>query len=299
MTERTRRFESLRRAAKAVPGAVSVYQWIKPPPEARITRLLDDAAKLIRTHGLTEATVTAEGGFFRSPWGAEFMYVPNWGAYGAERGMLHEEVELEHCARTLPQGATVVDVGANLGAFSLNLAVRRPDLSFQAFEPVGYTHGFLAANVRRNKLEGRVRLHRAAVSDKPGTVEITNRQHTDNHILPGNGGSRGASHETVPAVTVDDVVRNAGIRGVALLKADVEGAELLALKGAQTLLREQRPDLFLEVVEEHLNRFGSTIADLDAYLTGLGYVLSSPAGFLPHNRLYRHPAGPAPAAETA
>ncbi|HET7233290.1 MAG TPA: FkbM family methyltransferase [Longimicrobium sp.] len=298
MNQPRRRFEALRRAAKAVPGAIRVYQWLRPPPEVLITRYLREGARLIREHGLTEAAVTAEGGFFRSPWGAEFVYVPGWGAYGAERGMLHEMGELEYLARTLPRGAVVIDVGANLGAFSLNLAVRRPDLTVHAFEPVGATNGYLRANVRRNGLEGRVTTHRAAVSEKPGSVRITNRKNTDNHLVPG-GEAAGASHEEVPAVTLDDFVAKEGVRGVALLKMDVEGAELLGLRGATTLLREQRPELFLEVQEEHLARFGESIASLVAFLAAQGYAEATPPEFLSHNRLFRHTAGRPGGAETA
>lgn len=283
------RFEPLRRAVKTLPGAVALYQRLVPPPEERITRWIQAGQALAREHGLAEMALAPEGGFFRSPWGAEFVYVPGWGAYGAEKGELHEPRELELCARTVAQGGTVLDVGANLGTFSLNLAVRRPDLSFHAFEPVAATNHWLGVNVRRNGLEGRVRVHRLALADRPGTLEMTSTRHTDNHLVLNGGNARGEGPvERVEVVTLDDFAAREDVGRVALLKADVEGAELLALRGATGLLARHRPPLLLEVQEEHLVRFGASIGGLEQFLGEHGYRPATPPEFLPHNRLYLH-----------
>lgn len=287
------RFEGLRRVVKKFPGTLALYQRIKPPPEERITRWVQAGQALLREHGLGEAAVTAEGAFFRSPWGAEFVYVPRWGAYGAERGELHEQAELEHLARHLVQGGTVLDVGANLGAFSLNLAARRPDLRFHALEPVSATHGWLRVNIRRNAMEERVRAYRLAVADRPGTLEITSTRHTDNHlVLDASEGGGTGPREQVPVVTLDAFVAAENIGPVALLKVDVEGAEPLVLAGAVELLRRDRPDLLLEVEEQHLVRFQSSIRSLEAFLATHGYQQATPPEFLPNNRLYVHSSRP-------
>lgn len=283
------RFEPLRRVVKTVPGALALYQRLKPPPEERITRWIQAGQALAREHGLGEMALAPEGGFFRSPWGAEFVYVPRWGAYGAEKGELHEPRELEHCVREVARGGTVLDVGANLGTFSLNLAVRRPDLAFHAFEPVASTHGWLGVNVRRNGLEDRVRVHRLALADRPGTLEMTSTRYTDNHLVLDAGAAAGEGpRERVEVVTLDDFTARAGVGRVALLKADVEGAELLALRGATGLLARDRPALLLEVQQEHLARFGASIEALEAFLGQQGYRRATPPEFLPHNRLYLH-----------
>ena len=284
------RFEPLRRAVKTVPGAIALYQRLVPPPEERITRWIQAGQALAREHGLGEMALAPEGGFFRSPWGAEFVYVPRWGAYGAETGELHEPRELEFCARTVAQGGTVLDVGANLGTFSLNLAVRRPDRSVHAVEPGASPHHWLGVNVRRNGLEGRVRVHRRALADRPGTLEMTSTRYTDNHLVLGGGGAPPGEGpvERVDVVTLDDFAAREDVGRVALLKADVEGAELLALRGATGLLARHRPPLFLEVQQEHLERFGAGIDTLESFLGEQGYRRATPPEFMSHNRLYLH-----------
>lgn len=287
------RLEGLRRLIRKVPGALALYQVAKPPPEVRITRWLQAGQRLLREHRLGELALTSDAGWFRGPWGAEFAYVPFWGAYGAEHGALHEEGELEHCLRTVPPGSTVLDVGANLGTFCLNLAVRRPDLSFHAVEPVAATCEWLRANVRRNQAGERVRVHRVALADRAGSMEMTRTRYTNNRLVPRGGAAPGEGPlERVEVVTLDGLAAREGIGRVALVKMDVEGAELLALRGGVQLLARDRPDLLLEVEERHLTRFGATVAALEDFLSAQGYRAATPAGFLANNRLYVHRARP-------
>lgn len=271
-----------------IPGVAKTYQFFKPLPEVRITRYLETGRALMAQYGLTDVTITREGGWFRSPWGAEFLYAPRWGAYGAERAELHERVELEHCARLIRRNGVVIDVGANLGAFTVNLAVRRPDLHFHSLEPVTATCDWLRANIRRNGLGERVHAHRLAAAERAGALEITNRSYTDNHLVVGEGGAQGT--EVVPVITLDEFTAEHGVQGIDLIKADVEGAELRVLRGAERLLREERPHLLLEVIEEHLNRFDGSIEALEAFLSAHEYTSVPLEDLLPHNRFYVHRA---------
>lgn len=72
------------------------------------------------------------------------------------------------------------------------------------------------------------------------------------------------------------------------MKIDVEGAELAVIYGAQELLRTSRPTLLIEADPE------PAAAAVTARLEEAGYVLATPAGFSPVNRLFR-PASPSAA----
>ena len=56
-----------------------------------------------------------------------------------------------------------------------------------------------------------------------------------------------------------------------LVKIDVEGAEMNVLKGMNGLLQNFKPDIIIEVDEEHLKRFGNTATDLFSFLENIGY----------------------------
>lgn len=136
----------------------------------------------------------------------------------------------------LRPGGHFVDGGANLGYFTV-LAARRVGAAgrVDAFEPDPANRRRLLDHVALNRVADRVRVHDAALSDRAGSLRL---HHPDparaNHgqsslfaeLAPG-----GTSFD-VPLVRLDEVLD----RAPDLLKLDVEGAELMALRGAARLL---------------------------------------------------------------
>jgi hypothetical protein len=55
------------------------------------------------------------------------------------------------------------------------------------------------------------------------------------------------------------------------MKMDVEGAEVLALKGMMKMLQSDRPAICVEGYDNQLQEFGSSLAELRALLAGIGY----------------------------
>jgi FkbM family methyltransferase len=78
--------------------------------------------------------------------------------------------------------------------------------------------------------------------------------------------------ESVPRFTLDSLLLG-GQDGAApmLLKIDVEGAELLALRGAAELLKRRRPTLLVSVHPQFLPRYGQSTGDVADFLRGHGY----------------------------
>lgn len=130
-------------------------------------------------------------------------------------------------------GDTVVDIGANIGWFSLQLARRvGPAGRVYAFEPEPGNHRRLCANARANGL-GWIEPHAVALGDRPGQALL--------HTTAFNGGMH-RLYDSVccegPAIAVavqrlDDLLPP---RSVSLVKIDVEGYEHAVLQGAQALL---------------------------------------------------------------
>jgi hypothetical protein len=94
--------------------------------------------------------------------------------------------------------------------------------------------------------------------------------------------SSGADTVTVLTGRLDDILPRSLWPRVAMVKLDIEGAEVAALRGAAELLRSARPALLVEVVDDHLTRQGSGEAELADLLAGFGYLAVSGAAAPPN-----------------
>lgn len=130
-------------------------------------------------------------------------------------------------------GMTAVDIGANLGYFTLALAEKAgPQGLVLAFEPEPSNHALLRKTLDDNGIRN-VKLEQAAVSDAQGTCRlyVCEENGGDNRIF--DSGDQRASVE-VPMVTLDDYLQG---RSLDVLKMDVQGAEARILRGMKETLR--------------------------------------------------------------
>jgi FkbM family methyltransferase len=125
---------------------------------------------------------------------------------------------------TLRDGATVFDVGANVGGFSASLVQRHRDLRLFLFEPIPATFAILERNAERLRTAAQVITINAAVSSTPGRLRF--------RVDPSSSFVASA----VTAVTEPEVKPDPLTRTRALLE-DAERAELLSPKLAEVLGR--------------------------------------------------------------
>ena len=132
-------------------------------------------------------------------------------------------------ARVLRPGDLVVDVGANLGYFSLMAAAM--GCRVIAFEPMERNVARFLASIARNRAA--ITLYQNAVAHQAGRVVALRPTHAATNYGNGQIITAGAEDATTTTVRLDDV----GITGtIDLLKIDVEGFELSVLDGARRLL---------------------------------------------------------------
>jgi FkbM family methyltransferase len=149
---------------------------------------------------------------------------------------------------SLGPGGVFVDVGANVGFFSL-LAARLvgPEGVVYAIEPVPANAERTRVNARRNGFAN-VTVIEAAAADGDGSTTLRLAAHPGGAAIaaadvpPDHAGSL-----EVTTVTIDSLIRSGRIRPPALIKIDVEGAELEVLAGMATTLRDVRPVVLCEV----------------------------------------------------
>jgi FkbM family methyltransferase len=173
------------------------------------------------------------------------------------------------------------DLGANFGQYTV-LAAERVGLTGKvySFEPSARMYGELAFNVALNGLEDRCVLNNLALSDKRGSASLS-RYEAGAEVYGSLGtqqwtNSRVVGYEEVVTTTLDSYVAEHRIGHVDLIKMDIEGAELLALRGGERLLRtEDAPAVVLEMVDKNAKGFGYSALEAWDFLDAIGYRLYS------------------------
>jgi FkbM family methyltransferase len=194
----------------------------------------------------------------------------------------YEADELDALTRAARGCRVVIDVGANVGWYSLHLArgLAATGGRVYAMEPVPDTFRALTRNIELNALQdvivptnagfgSEARMISFFVPAFTGSVAASQRQ-----LFPGE-----ANREIVCRLTtLDDFVEEHGIARVDLIKADVEGAEIDVLRGARRTLARDRPILFLEMLRKWAAAFDYHPDDIIALLREHGYRCYSMQG---------------------
>ena len=185
----------------------------------------------------------------------------------------HEYPETRFLELNLKPGDVFFDLGANIGYFTL-LGARHvgPAGKVHAFEISAADFAHLQENVALNDLASEIKLNRTAISEGDGEVIITPTGGAGTtHIDP--SGSCGG--DTVPATSVDHYVEEHGLKKVDYVKCDIEGAELLMLKGASSLMKRYRPVFLVEINPSALATFGASAEAVAAEFEAHDYRLYS------------------------
>jgi len=165
--------------------------------------------------------------------------------------------------RALHAGDLFVDVGANIGIYSIWAADLGADVI--ALEPAADTFRLLTDNIALNGYP--IRAVQAAAGAAPGTARFTTGWDGLNRFAA-------SGPAEVEVVTIDSVV---GDRVVAGLKIDVEGSEIDVLRGCEKALSERRIGLLqLEWNHTCLDAVGTDRKPVAALLAEHGYSLARP-----------------------
>lgn len=180
--------------------------------------------------------------------------------------------EMQFLLNTLRSSDNFIDIGANIGVYSLLASSRIKNGRIFSFEPSPKISGQLLENINLNlKTEG-IKVINEVVSDKTGFVDFDISSNPDyNHI---SYSVKGKSILRLKATTLDKFISENKINHVKLIKIDVEGAELLVLKGMENTLRSKLVDfLIVEINSEAMKGFGFLPQDVFKYLTAFDFKL--------------------------
>lgn len=181
-----------------------------------------------------------------------------------------------------------VNIGANVGFFSIYAAKVLGYPKVIAVEPNPSAFELLCRNITANGLDGVVIPHQKCVARARGRLQLAvvegmpEYSSIDSIVLPAVR-EKEVRQVEVSAVPLSDIV---GDERVAMLFVDTEGAEEEIFAGAEEILRRDRPVLFFECSDPLLRKFGSSSEALERRLSSIGYVVRN--GLAPALRL-RHP----------
>lgn len=180
--------------------------------------------------------------------------------HGDRLGPAHEETVEQSVLDLLPDGGVFLDVGAHVGHYTLRAAKKA--VKVIAVEPNPATATRLRDNLQLNGL-GNVTVHQLAAWDKIERLRLESR---DNFERSGDTTVTPDDEGTVTGIPLDRVL--SGEDRIDLVKLDVEGADLHAIRGMAKTLARLRPVM---VIEDHSVYGCYEKADLEALLGELGY----------------------------
>jgi FkbM family methyltransferase len=180
----------------------------------------------------------------------------------------YERELTKQIAHRAAAGGLLVDVGANMGYFSLLWTGINASNRAVAFEPSPRNIRLLDNNAVKNSLQDRITLMPKAVGSHCGSItfDVGPVQQT------GWGEISAAESETnitVPITRLDEEMPEAEI---AVLKIDVQGTDTQVLFGSENLLKQKRIRvIYYEQDGEKMEAFGVKAGEAEAFLQGLGY----------------------------
>lgn len=196
------------------------------------------------------------------------------------------EPELELVPRVVREGDSAIDIGANYGlwAYHLSRAVGSTGRVY-SFEPIPFTARTFRLISRALRFDSNVELINKGCAEAAGRVEFTVPVQDGVAISAGlvhmigrqdarPGKEVHAAFEKTKNVACDVVALDEALphlERLSLLKCDIEGADLYAMRGARRTLQAHKPVVIIEITPWFLEGFGLTVADVYDFFLELGY----------------------------
>lgn len=164
-----------------------------------------------------------------------------------------------------------VDVGANIGYFSLLVARYFPSANVISFEPVTDLFKKMNENITLNSIENIITVNAAAGESNeerelfisgPDNSGMSSFYEPENYL---------GYKEKVKVVSIDEWFEGSRLSRIDILKLDIEGSELAALKGMKKALQNFKPLLIVEINPATLSMFSLNPADIYDYLGQYGF----------------------------
>lgn len=182
----------------------------------------------------------------------------------------YESEEIQMIQHFLKADSVILDIGANIGWYSLHLASKVPHGKVIAFEPIPKTFDYLKRNIALNNLKN-IEIYNFGLSDKEEILDFYyDPKLTGATSLRNLHEDREKIKIKCEVKRMDDVVPKLTGK-IDFIKCDVEGAEIFVIRGGIEIIKREKPVIFLEMLRKWAAKFGYHPNDIILILTEIGY----------------------------
>jgi FkbM family methyltransferase len=182
----------------------------------------------------------------------------------------YEAIDSAMIMKLVSPNDCVIDIGANMGWYSINIAKTFPLCKVHAFEPIPKTYSYLEKNIKLNEIINIIPHHFGLSSECKDLTFYFYPEGSGNASSANLSDRRDAELISCQVERLDDFVTSAGIT-VDFIKCDVEGAELFAFQGAIETLKLDKPIVFTEMLRKWSAKFDYHPNEIIKLFTSLGY----------------------------
>lgn len=182
----------------------------------------------------------------------------------------YETIDSAMIMRLISPEDSVVDIGANMGWYSINIAKRFPKCKVYAFEPIPKTFSFLSENIKLNNVNNIQAFQFGLSIEKQDLTFYFYPEGGVNASLANVSGREDVELINCHVEKLDDFVVQNKLK-VDFIKCDVEGAELFAFKGGLKTIQRDKPIVFTEMLRKWSAKFNYHPNEIISIFSEIGY----------------------------
>lgn len=181
--------------------------------------------------------------------------------------------ELQYIKSQMSENAIFIDIGSNVGLFSLVVASGSASIQVHAFDPLTLNNNLLASSAKINGLENII-INESCIGNYDGVVQFSVATDSAYSSIRDSGRKTELKKITLPIIKLDTYANKIKLQKIDFIKIDVEGAEKMVIEGANQIFKNSklRPKMMMiELCDKNLRAFETSVKEMVLVLERLGY----------------------------
>ena len=188
-----------------------------------------------------------------------------------------DEVVFKKVQDFIKPNSIVLDLGANFGQMSILWSKCKPDIEVYAFEASKYVFNILKKNIQINSAN--VKPFNVLIGNESNKNQLIKKSQLNQYTTYGTNKIEACSDQddkknidTIEALKIDDLNFN---KQISVMKIDVQGYDLDALKGSEKTIKEHKMPIIFEYEKKFEEEFKYTFQDFEKFIDKIGYKIET------------------------